>query len=116
MKFPSKQLLVLVLVLDIAKLFIVLSCSPAYSKNFLTVIQDGTTEKLFNREVDNNAVKATDWPEKLREFVIIPEHSRPVPGKDTISSRRGCRVPKYILKRNKLELIKSFLEQNPNCP
>ena len=100
---------------DIAKLSLDLSCSPAYSKKFLTFIQDGTPEKLFKREVYNNAVKAIDWPEKLRECVILPENSRPVPGKDTISIRRGCRVPKYILKRNKLELIKSFLEQNPNC-
>ena len=101
---------------DISNLAVALSCSASYAKKVLTMIGNGTPEKLFKREVYNNAIKATDWPEKLREFVILPDNSRPVPGKDTISIRRGCRVPKYVLKRNKLELIQKFLEDNPSCP
>ena len=91
------------------------SSSPGYAKKVLRAIKEGDPGKLFKRSLYHNAVKASDWPEVLRDFVLQPENSRAVPGRETISIRRGCRVPKYTLKKNKLEIIQKFVETNPAC-
>ena len=38
-----------------------------------------------------------------------------MPGNDTVSIRRGIRVPKFIAMKSMDEILTEFLKENPNC-
>ena len=59
---------------------------------------------------------ASDWPKKLKEFLLKPENSRNLPGQESVSIHYGQRVPKILLLTSKLNLITTFLSFNPLCP
>ena len=71
------------------------SSSPGYAKKVLTAKKDCDSGKLFKRTLYHNAVKASDWPEVLRDFVLQPE--------------------KYILKKTKLEIIQKCCVLQIHC-
>ena len=94
----------------------VIKCDREFAKKVILAIKDNKVDKLFTRETRKDAIKATDWPETLKEFVYKPENSRAVPGMDTVSIRYGVRMPKYIALRAREEILRDFCAEYPDCP
>ena len=101
---------------DILLLHKTIKCSRRFAKNVLSAIKEDKVDQLFKRETRKDAIKVTDWPELLKEFVYRPDNSRAVPGTDTVSIRYGVRMPKYILLRSRDDVLKNFQSEYPNCP
>merc|ERR1711888_524096 len=52
--------------------------------------------------------------ERLTVFLSNPEHTRALPGHNTVSVAYGCRKQKFLLKKSKDELLTVFKEENPD--
>ena len=74
---------------------------------------ESTAESLFKRRIRRDSIQSTDIPTKLLEFLSSPEHSRALPGHETVSVAYGVRKPKFLLKKSKLELLGIFKKENP---
>ena len=92
------------------------SCSQRFAMKALQAIEKGNEQELFKCEKRRDSLLATDWPDKLEEFVIQPENSRAVPGKEQVSIRYGKRHTKFLLLKAKYEIVKEFKKINPDCP
>ena len=82
----------------------------------MDAIESGTEETLFHQNLRNDSIKFTPWMDKIKEFVLSSDNSRPVPGKASVSIKYGVRREKYILQRTKHAIAKAFKEQYPDCP
>ena len=91
------------------------SSSRDYAAMILKCMNDGTTDKLFERTTRRDAIKGTHFPQLLKEFAMLPENSRSCPD-ETISINYGTRADKYLLNKPRLEVIKNFQLMNPDCP
>ena len=69
---------------------------------------------LAQKKVRKDAIEASDVPERLEAFLSDAEHSRALPGHETVSVAYGCRKPKFLLKKSKDELIDIFKTENPD--
>ena len=56
-----------------------------------------TADSLFKRKVRRDSVVDSDIPARLTEFLSNAEHSRALPGHETVSVAYGCRKPKFLL-------------------
>ena len=86
-----------------------------YANRILKAIEEGKEESLFERATRKDAIKASEWPQRLAEFAKLPSNSRGCPGKETISIAYGVRVPKYLLVKKKKDVLQSFLTINEGC-
>ena len=77
-------------------------------KNVLKAIHDGTESDLLQRNVRCDNIKATDWPNMISDFVLLPENSRAVPGQEMVSIRYGAKHPKYLLLKSKYDIALAF--------
>ena len=59
-------------------------------------------------------MKVTEIAGRLLEFLSNAEHSRALPGHETVSVAYRCRKPKFLLKKSKLELLDIFKKENPD--
>ena len=88
-----------------------------YGRKFATKVlsgmKAGDESKLFERNVRYDSLLAADWPQKLQQFILQPENSRSVPGKDAISVR--YHHPKCFLLHSKLNIAIKFKEAFPEC-
>ena len=83
----------------------------------LKAVKEGTVDELSSKRFRKGEIKATDYPRLLREFVYREENLRAVPGLQTVSVGRNVpRVPRRILNRSKLLVIKEFKTVYPHCP
>ena len=99
---------------DIELLANTLESSRGYAKRILQAIKDGNTKSLLKRDMRKDAIKCTDWPEKLAEFAKEPTYSRASPY-ETVSIGWKVRAPKFILNMKRQDVLKSFKNQHPDC-
>ena len=91
-------------------------CHRATAHKVLTALSDDKVDTLFKRELRLGAIKGTEWPAILRQFVTQPENSRTHPGQDLVTVGRNLpKVPKRILHASKDKLVTEFLAENPTC-
>ena len=100
---------------DVRYLSNAVSCTWKYAKKVLTAIKLGKVNDLFTYNTRCDAITKSDWPALLERFVLLPQNSRAVPGKETVSIRYGQRHEKFLLLKSKSEIIADFLKQNPDC-
>lgn len=100
---------------DITLLANTVSCGIRFARKVLKALKNGEEHTLFEKNIRCDSVLATDWPQKLEQFVLEPENSRAVPGQDTISIRYGKRAPKYLLLKSKREIARNFKTLFPDC-
>ena len=100
---------------DQAILTRVLGCHKRYAKKVMESVEGGK-ETLFEQIWHRDSVVASHWPKLVHDFLHQPQHSRFVPGNDSVSVRYGTRVPKILLFDSKLKLVNEFLDENPACP
>ena len=74
---------------DITLLSDAVSCGKRFAKKVLNVINDGVVEELYNRNTRCDSIVTSDWPSVLENFVLRPENSHAVPGREQISVRYG---------------------------
>ena len=98
---------------DVALLATALSCGRKFATKVLNAIKNGEEDDLFVRHQQCDSLLATDWPQKLEQFVLAPENSRAVPGNDTISVRYGKRHAKYLLLKPKRTIAENFKNAFP---
>ena len=92
-------------------------CSRPFARKVLEAIEADTTDDLLKRNMRCDSIHANkEWIEKLSEFVLRPEYSRPVPGGETVSVRYGVRKPKFILRKTRMVIASYFKELYPDCP
>ena len=95
--------------------FFFFSSSRAFAKKVLQAIQSNSVASLTQQAVRKDALKSSQYYSLLREFCFREENARAVPGNDTVSIRRGIRVPKFIAMKSMDEILTEFLKENPNC-
>ena len=100
---------------DIQTLMDATACSRKFARTILKAVSEGTEDQLLTRNVRCDSIKATEWPDKIANFVFQPEHTRAMPGNDTVSVRYGVRRPKFLLIRSCEMIAQSFIEINPDC-
>ena len=71
---------------------------------------------MLKRRTRVDAIKCTEWPALIKEFVFLPENTRSVPGQQQVSVRYGVRLPKYILLRSQESIASDFKLKHPECP
>ena len=101
---------------DISALSHATECSRKFASKVLLAIESNTEETLYHQNLRNDSIKFTPWMDKIKEFVLSSDNSRPVPGKETISIRYGVRVEKYLLQKSRYEIAREFKALNPDCP
>ena len=77
-------------------------------------VRDGKEKDLFKRKTRNDALRASGLIQDLEEFLLQPCNSRTCPG-DTVSVGYRVRKDKFLLKETKLNLIKQFKVEHPEC-
>ena len=85
-----------------------------FASKVLKAVELEKTESLFKRQNRSNSICSTDIPERLIEFLSNAEHSRALPGNETVSVAYGKRLPKFLLKKSKSELADLFKKENPD--
>ena len=95
--------------------FFFCSCSRDFAKKVLLAIQSNSVASLTQQAIRKDALKSSQYYSLLREFCFREENARAVPGKDTVSIRRGIRVPKFIAMKSMDQMLTDFLNKNPNC-
>ena len=92
------------------------SCSVEFARKVLVAIAAGEVENFLElRRPRIDAIKCSDWPSLIKKFVLLPENSRSVPGKQQVSVRYGVHLPKYLLLRSRDLIAFDFKQQYPNC-
>ena len=89
--------------------------SRKYAHRVMKAVEHGDIESLFERKAPRFAIHTTEWPRRLSEFAHKPENARSFPGGESVSIRRGVRVPKFLALHSKKEIVKSFILEE-NCP
>ena len=90
-------------------------CSKKFSTKILKAVDDDAPiEDIIGRKVRSDCVKMTNVCERLTTFLSNAEHSRALPGHETVSVAYGCRKPKFLLKKSKNELLDIFKNENPD--
>ena len=98
---------------DIAALQRGIGATYEFAMKVLKVVdKKGTAEELIRKKVRRDSVKATDVAARLTEFLTNAEHSRALPGHESISVAYNCRKPKFLLKKSKDELLDIFKKEN----
>ena len=82
---------------DITSLQSATQTSFVFAKRVLQAISDGTEDSPLKRDVRNDYIKCTQWPDEISTFIFQSENSRAMPGKDSVSIRYGVRRPKFLL-------------------
>ena len=100
---------------DVTLLATAVSCGRRFATKVLNAIKNGEEKELFDCHQRCDSILATDWPQKLEQFVTAPENSRAVPGNDTISVRYGKRHAKYLLLKPKRTIAQNFKQAFPEC-
>ena len=91
-------------------------CDRHYARKVLLAISGGTEKILYRRELRKGAIKGTEWPFLLRQFVLESENSRTHPGQELVSVGRNLpKVPKRILNNSRDRIVKDFLKKYPDC-
>ena len=88
--------------------------SVKFAAKILTAVDQDKTEDLFKRKTRCNSICDTDIADRLTEFLTNAEHSRALPGNETVSVAYGRRMPKFLLKKSKKELAEAFRKENPD--
>ena len=86
---------------DVVALQNAIGSSYSFSSKVLQAVDSGQSEILLHRKPRSDSAKAGDISERLTNFLANPEHSRALPGHETISVAYGCRKPKFLLKKSK---------------
>ena len=97
---------------DIATLVKSIGSSRAFASKVLKAVDTNQIENLLKRKSRTNSVQAGGISDRLRDFLANPEHSRALPGHETISVAYRCRKPKFLLKKSKIELLGIFRKEN----
>ena len=102
---------------DIAALIEGIGCSRDFAVKILKAVSSSDPEavnKIFTKKIRRDSILAADVSGRLLEFLSNPEHSRALPGHETVSVAYGFRMPKFLLKKSKIELLEIFKRQNPD--
>ena len=91
-------------------------CSPEFAAKVLRFIDDGKEEDLYQHHDRVDAIKSTEWPNLIKEYVFLPENTRSVPGQQQVSVRYGVHLPKFILLRSRKCIASDFKAKYPECP
>ena len=98
---------------DIVALQRAIGSSHEFATKVLKALDAGKTEQeFFNKKIRRDSVENSDISQRLKNFLENPEHSRALPGHETVSVAYGCRKPKFLLKKSKLELLDTFKGAN----
>jgi hypothetical protein len=98
----------------ISSLASAIGSSRQFAAKVLKAVELEKTEELFKRKSSSNSIFGTDVPERLTEFLSNAEHSRALPGNETVNLAYGKRLPKFLLKKSKNELAQLFQKENPD--
>ena len=100
---------------DITALMRGIGCSRIFAVKVLRAVDSSESDaaSIFKRRIRRDSIQVTDIPGRLLEFLSNPEHSRALPGHETVSVAYGVRKPKFLLKKSKLELLEIFKKENP---
>ena len=84
------------------------SYSHKVAMGVLRKIEVGKEEPLFTNKRCLDSILASDRPAKLEEFVLSPQKSRAVPGKEKVLIRYRKYHIKFILLKTKYNIIDEF--------
>ena len=93
---------------DVEILAATTSCSWRFAKNVLKAIHGRTESNLLQRNMRCDSIKATDWPNMISDFVLLPENLRAVPGQEMVSICYGVKLPKYLLLKSEYDIALAF--------
>ena len=100
---------------DIAALERGIGSSKEFATRVLGAVDSNqTVPDLVKKRVRKDSISASDVPDRLEQFLSNAEHSRALPGHETVSVSYGCRKPKFLLKKSKMELVDIFKRENPD--
>ena len=99
---------------EISALATAIGSSAKFASKVLTAVSNNNTEDLFKKKTRSNSISDTDIPDRLTEFLTNAEHSRALPGNESVSVAYGRRMPKFLLKKSKIELAEAFKKENPD--
>ena len=100
---------------DVAALRRGIGCSKEFSTKVLeAVVAKKPVESIVGRKPRKDATRLSGVSERLTVFLSNPEHTRALPGHNTVSVAYGCRKQKFLLKKSKDELLTVFKEENPD--
>ena len=95
---------------DAAILATAIRCDKKFAMKLLHEVDSGTEVSLYKRSLREGAIKGTEYPKLLRQFVLEPENSRAHPGKEQVSVGRNLpKVPKRVLCRSREQIVDEFL-------
>ena len=98
--------------IGISSLASAIGSSREFATKVLNAVQLEKTEELFKRKRRSDSIFSNDILERLTEFLSNAEHSRALPGNETVSVAYGKRLPKFLLKKSKAELAQLFKKEN----
>lgn len=91
-------------------------CDHKFAMKLLRAVDAGCESSLYTRHLRAGAIKGTEYPRLLRQFVLEPENSRAHPGKEQVSVGRNLpKVPKRVLCRSREKIVEEFLQKYPEC-
>ena len=92
-------------------------CSRNFAKSVLEAVENNTFESFVSRKVQCDSIHANRlWTDKITTFVLKPENTQPVPGREQVSIKYGVRRPKFLLRKPRAVIASEFLDENPTCP
>ena len=100
---------------DTSALAEAVGCSFPFAKKVIEAVEKGEESSLLKRNMRCDTLLGTDWPSKLKSYVIQPENSRAVPGKEQVSIRYGVRHAKFVLLKSKQEIAENLKKLYPDC-
>ena len=97
---------------DISALMGGIGCSRKFAYKVLKAVDfPDMVDKVF-KKMRRDSIQSTDISQRLLEFLSNAEHSRAVPGHETVSVAYGVRKPKFLLSKTKHELLSIFKKEN----
>ena len=89
------------------------SCKIFAAKVLNAVLLERIVE-LFKRKTNSNSIFITNIPERLTEFLSYAAYLQALPGNETVIVGYDKILPKFLLKKRKLDLNLLFKKENPD--
>ena len=97
---------------EVAGLARAIGASLKFAVNFISAVREGKESELFRRSIRKDALRGSSVLDDLVLFLQEERNSRSCPGA-TVSVAYGVRRDKYLLCDSKKNLLKLFMEENP---
>jgi hypothetical protein len=71
-------------------------------------MDEGKVDDVKKRKKNKHAISESEWPERIREALLLQVNTRMNPGNASVSLAYGVRAPKIFMRKSKMELLKEL--------